>query len=81
MPQVVHTKSYLTLSQYIFLSSTHTSLNPPPLRKPGEKTLYHAPEGWGGRLCWTKEPSEYELVTAMKLFAIIIKVEVPAAGL
>lgn len=50
VPQVVHTKSYLTLSQYIFLSSTQTSLNPPPLRKPEEKTLYHAPKGWEVRL-------------------------------
>lgn len=80
MPQVAHTKSYLTLSQYIFLSSTHTSLNPPPLRKPGEKTLYHTPKGWRVRLCWTKGPSEYELVPAMKPFAIINKVEVLAVG-
>lgn len=81
MPQVVHTKSYLTWSQYIFLSSTHTSLNPPPLRKPGEKTLYRAPKGWGVRLSWTKGPSEFESVPAMKPFAIIIQVEVPAVGL
>lgn len=39
MPRVVHTKSCLTWSQYISLSSTHTSLNPPPPREPGEKTL------------------------------------------
>lgn len=81
MPRVVHTKSCLTLSQYIFLSSTHTSLNPPPLRKPAEKTLYHAPKGWGAWLHWTKGPSEYELVPAMKSLAVKPNVEVLACWL
>lgn len=81
VPQVVHTKSYLTLSQYIFLSSTQTSLNPPPLKEPEEKILYHAPKGWGVRLYWAKGPSEYELVPAMKPFATVIIVEVPGFGL
>lgn len=54
------------MSQYIFLSSTHTSLNPPPPKKPREKAPCCAQKGWGGQQCWTKGLSEYAVVAAMK---------------
>lgn len=76
MPQVVHTKSCLTWSQYLSLSSTHTSLNPPPPESPG-KRLHSTLQRTGEQGVLDKGTISISIAA----FAILIQADVPAVGL